>query len=237
MSRWRAPVGPSWSPGWTSESGAHCQSVDGSSDSICNGADDNASGVAVLLELAKALSSRALRPERSVAFAFFGGEELGLLGSREMLAGSSLASFTTVAMVNLDMVGRLEGGRLSVSGLGSSDDWLGVLRAVDAGSFPAEFDRIVTTRSDHAEFYRAGVPVLFFSTGLHADYHKPSDEFEQIDVSGMATVAALVLRVVLRLASGPPIHFTEQDPAKLPILSPNLPGSDPGTRVDIEEEK
>ena len=164
---------------------------------IHNGADDNASGVAALLILARDLS--AARPGRTVVFAAFAAEELGLLGSRHYVQHPSLPLERTVAMVNLDMIGRSDGDVL-IGGVGTAKEFRDLLHEVEADS-PLTFNYASTPRgsSDHLPFAAAGVPVLFFFTGLHPDYHKPSDDWEKIDLVRTWQVVEAVRQTVDRL--------------------------------------
>ena len=164
---------------------------------IHNGADDNASGVAGLLVLARDLS--AARPGRTVLFAAFAAEELGLLGSRHYVQHPPLPLERTVAMLNLDMIGRSDGDVL-IGGVGTAEEFRDLLHEVEVNS-PLTFKYASTPRgsSDHLSFAAAGVPVLFFFTGLHADYHKPSDDWEKIDLVRTWQVVEAVRQTVARL--------------------------------------
>lgn len=164
---------------------------------IHNGADDNASGVAALLVLARDLS--AVRPGRTVVFAAFAAEELGLLGSRHYVQHPPLPLERTVAMVNLDMIGRSDGDVL-IGGVGTAEEFRDLLHEVEANT-PLTFKYASTPRgsSDHLSFAALGVPVLFFFTGLHPDYHKPSDDWEKIDLIRTWQVVEAVRKTVERL--------------------------------------
>lgn len=208
---------------------------DGTRDTICNGADDNASGTAVVVEIARALADAGVKPRRTLVFALFSGEELGLLGSNAMAESlPEAAPFDKgkiVAMVNIDMVGRLrpEGG-LAIGGVGSSPGWMEILDSVGNHGMPILYDRAITTRSDHAAFYEQKIPVLFFFTHTHADYHGPGDEAALINKEGMADIAALVQDIALSLAGG---HAIAYAPPATPDegLSRGLPGDNPKTIV------
>jgi hypothetical protein len=164
-------------------------------DRIHNGADDNASGTAALLEVARAFAESGLRPRRSVIFVAFAGEELGLLGSQHYVAHPAIPMAKTVAMVNLDMVGRNAPGELFVGGKPDAalsaalDDANGVIGFKTA---PIT-DRATAGASDHASFEAAKVPTLFFFSGDHADYHRVTDEAARIDGAKIARVARLAL--------------------------------------------
>ncbi len=155
---------------------------------IHHGADDNASGSAGLMEIARILASRP--PRRTVLFASFAGEEEGLLGSAHLVQNLPVPKEAVVAMLNLDMVGRPKPGpALTLGGFGTAKEWPELIERVNAnhhlklatnmGGFGA---------SDHSSFYAADIPVLFFFTGAHEDYHKPTDTADKIDYAGMAKV-------------------------------------------------
>lgn len=208
---------------------------DGTRDVVCNGADDNASGTAVVMELARSLSEAGVKPRRTLVFALFSGEELGLLGSKAMAESlPQAAPFDTgkiVAMINIDMVGRLRPDRgLAIGGVGSSKGWMEILDAAGNHGMPIVYDRSITTRSDHAAFYEKNIPVLFFFTHTHPDYHGPGDEAAQINKQGLADIAALVQDIAMSLSEGHAIAFappTGEDDG----LSRTLPGDNPETVV------
>jgi len=168
---------------------------------IHHGADDNASGIAVLLDLARRLSRLQLKPARSIVFVAFSAEELGLHGSRHFVERwPALAS--TKAMVNLDMVGRLRDNRLTVFGARSGENLSAIVGAGarQLGLSVNESDGV--GRSDHMSFYNKKIPVLHFFTGNHADYHRPSDTWDKLSIEGMNKVSDLVLATVLPIANG-----------------------------------
>jgi aminopeptidase YwaD len=167
---------------------------------IHNGADDNASGTAGVLELARAFA-RAPRPRRSLVFAAFSGEEIGLFGSSAYVEAPALPLSDTAAMLNLDMVGRLRDGGLAVFGTGSSPDFPDLVeRALQGLSLDASFTEDGFAPSDQTSFYARGIPVLMFFTGAHPHYHTPEDEALHIDAAGEARVLAAVYRVARALA-------------------------------------
>jgi aminopeptidase YwaD len=182
--------------------GAHYDHLGVVGGALYPGADDNASGSAVVVGLARAFA--AAGPfERTLVFALFGAEEIGLVGSGHYVRRPTVPIDHTTAMLNFDMVGRLGSAKLTVggvdSGRGLRDVVADAARAVSVG---------VTLRdspfgpSDHSRFYDAGAPVLFFHTGSHADYHRPGDTADKLDAAGMARAAALGARVAERLAEG-----------------------------------
>jgi aminopeptidase YwaD len=164
---------------------------------IHNGADDNASGTAALLELAQAVVAHAMTIRRSYVFAFFSGEELGTLGSAAYVSMPFYPLTQTVAMLNLDMVGRLQNKALSVGGTGTSPVWPTLLTRHNADSaFVISMNPDGFGPSDHAQFYGKDIPVLFFFTGTHDDYHKPTDDVEKINFPGEEKVTKLVYAIV-----------------------------------------
>lgn len=164
---------------------------------IHNGADDNASGTAALLELAQAVVAHAKTIRRSYVFAFFSGEELGTLGSAAYVSMPFFPLTQTVAMLNMDMVGRLQSKALSVGGTGTSPVWPGLLNGHNADSaFVISMNPDGFGPSDHAQFYGKDIPVLFFFTGTHDDYHKPTDDVERINFPGEEKITKLVYAIV-----------------------------------------
>ena len=162
---------------------------------IHNGADDNASGTAGLVELAGALASRKDQPRRSVLFLAFSGEEQGLLGSRHYVNHPAIPLEKTVAMINMDMIGRMQGKRLIVGGTGSSPGWRDLLtRLNEDADFELKFREGGFGPSDHSSFYGRDIPVLFFFTGVHGDYHKPSDDYDKIEAVSTARVVEFIFR-------------------------------------------
>ena len=169
-----------------------------------NGADDNASGTAALLEAARLLAARRDELERDVVFVAFTGEERGLLGSsqlaREPLPGMAPAGL--VAMLNMDMVGRLRNNTVSVLGSDSAEEWDDIVQpSCDALEVNCKLGGDGYGPSDQTPFYAAGVPVLHFFTGAHEEYHKPSDDPELINAAGGALIANLVADVAFELTS------------------------------------
>jgi hypothetical protein len=166
---------------------------------IHNGADDNASGVAAMIAAAKRL--RARPPARSVLFIAFTGEELGLLGSAHYARQPTVPLERTVAMLNLDMVGRLENDPLIVYGVGTAAEWEGILERANTDGIPLALRPDGYGPSDHTSFYARDIPVLHFFTNTHEDYHRPSDEWHRVDIAGVERIAALVERVTRQVAA------------------------------------
>lgn len=163
---------------------------------IHNGADDNASGTAAILEVARAFKASGETPRRRIVFVWFDGEERGLLGSQHLLANPVFPAESTFLMINLDMVGRLKGGKLTVFGSNTGDRLPGWLELANARvGLTLDLRETMQGNSDHAGWYERKVPVLVPFTGLHTDYHRPSDDTERLDVDGIAQVARLSYRV------------------------------------------
>ena len=198
-------------------------------DAICNGADDNASGTAMLLELARVYKESGVTPERTIVFAHFSGEEIGLLGSRAVMVNSPFDQKRVVAMVNLDMVGRLGPRGLAIGGIGSSNDWMPLLDELGNYDMQILYEGSTTTRSDHAHWFRNQLPVLFFFTGTHGDYHRAGDEIEEINVEGLGSIGQMVSDLVWELASGRSIAWTP--PVHGDGIGAGLPGADPATVI------
>lgn len=175
------------------------------------GADDNASGIAGLLLLAEAIKQRVdadpLSPRRAALFMAFSGEERGLLGSAHFMQhvnDAGIEASQIVAMLNFDMIGRMRERRLFVLGVGSGDRWDDLLRAAnrDVG-LRLHFDSSATGTSDQVIFYTRRVPVLHFFTGVHSDYHRPSDTAEKINAAGGAEVVHLADALLWNLMCDP----------------------------------
>ncbi|MDW8050936.1 MAG: M20/M25/M40 family metallo-hydrolase [Armatimonadota bacterium] len=173
------------------------------------GADDNASGTAAIMELARLLAQNRARLKRSVLVIAFSAEEEGLLGAEHFLRNPTVPRENIVAMLNFDMVGRLRDGRLSISGVGTAAEWEAILRAANTDNLNLQLASSAGGGSDHMVFARREIPVLFFFTGMHPDYHRPSDTWDKINYEGIAQVVALAERVVYEVASRPErLRFT-----------------------------
>jgi len=169
---------------------------------IHNGADDNASGSAALLELAQAFYARAKTLKRSFVFIFFSGEELGTLGSGFYVGAPFFPLKQTVSMINLDMVGRLQKKTLNIGGSGTSPAWDSLLRKYNADTaFTLVLNPDGFGPSDHASFYGKDIPVLFFFTGVHDDYHKPTDDWDKLDYEGEQKITQYVYNIVSEIDS------------------------------------
>ena len=174
------------------------------SRAVHNGADDNASGTAAVIEIARALAAGP-HPDRSVLFMAFTGEERGLWGSQYWVMDPTLDIGGAVAMLNLDMVGRMTEDNVTIFGFGTAEEWDGIVDLASADlSRPLEISRAPDGygASDHQSFYLEGIPVLHFFTNTHADYHRPSDDWQRINADGLHRVAELTALVTSRLAAG-----------------------------------
>ncbi|MBU2445450.1 MAG: M28 family peptidase, partial [Bacteroidetes bacterium] len=161
---------------------------------IHNGADDNASGTSTVMELAQKFSANKKSLKRSIIFMTFSGEEMGLLGSAHFVKTPTISLENIVAMYNLDMVGRLnEESSLTVYGTGTSPIWKDLLNDKNSFySFKLNFIDDGFGPSDHSSFYAKDIPVLFYFTGTHSDYHKPSDDFDKINYTGLEKIGRFV---------------------------------------------
>jgi len=177
------------------------------STEIHHGADDNASGTAAIIEMAKNFA-HSKKNARTLLFISFSGEEEGLYGSNWYVNNPTVPIAQTVAMINLDMVGRLNEGKLTVGGMGTAAEWKGLVEKLsnDASGksiFHLQLSDDGFGPSDHSSFYGKKIPVLFFFTGTHADYHKPSDTAEKINYDGEYEIVQLVERIVNALDASP----------------------------------
>ena len=176
------------------------------SGEIHHGADDNASGTAGVLELARVLTAQRPRLKRTIVFIAFGGEEEGLLGSKYYVDHPVVPLANTVAMINMDMIGRMKDRKLVIGGVGTAKEWREIIAAGTADpvrSFDLTLNEDGFGPSDHSSFYGKQIPVLFFWTGTHADYHKPSDTFEKINYADQTRILNLVGYIVRNLDVAP----------------------------------
>jgi aminopeptidase YwaD len=170
---------------------------------VHNGADDNASGVAALIELAEYFSHKRKELDRSLLFIAFSGEEIGLLGSTYYIEHPAIPLDRTVAMINMDMIGRLRDNNLIVFGLGSSRGWKRLILAANEGpDLNLSFQDSAFGPSDQSVFYTYEIPAVQFFTGLHEDYHTPTDDWEMINSSGEKRLLRLVSGLIEELSSG-----------------------------------
>jgi len=203
-----------WLPGQTDDYviiGAHYDHLGrGNFDSLAPsqigqihpGADDNASGTAGVLELARLLAPQRGQLKRSILFMDFAGEELGLLGSAEWVKNPTRPLAKAVAMLNMDMIGRIKDDKVYIGGVGTGSTLKAIL---DQGQketpFKIEYSAGGYSASDHTSFVAKKIPVLFFFSGLHSDYHKPSDTWDKINAPSAARLLDLVENVAVQLAN------------------------------------
>lgn len=178
-------------------------------DKIHNGADDNASGVAGVLELARYYAGNKVPERNNFLFICFSGEELGLLGSKYFTEHPTIDPGTVNYMINMDMVGRLDRSTntLFVSGTGTSPVWQPLLERYSSPSLLIRTDSSGVGPSDHTSFYLKDIPVLHFFTGGHSDYHRPSDDWEKINASGEAKILDLIIAMNAALDGEPKLTF------------------------------
>ncbi|HJN66508.1 MAG TPA: M20/M25/M40 family metallo-hydrolase [Pirellulales bacterium] len=184
-------------------------SVERESHEVHNGADDNASGVAALLEVARRLKNLGKKLPRRIVFIAFTGEERGLLGSAHYIKHPLVPLKDTVAMLNMDMVGRLRDNKLIVHGTGTAAEFDLLVKRLNAGhNFKVVKKPSGFGPSDHASFYEKKIPVLHFFTGAHQDYHRPGDDFEKVNIKGIERVSLLVAEVAASIAEaeGRPVY-------------------------------
>ena len=205
-----------WLPGQTDEYviiGAHYDHLGrGNFDSLAPsqigqihpGADDNASGTAGVMELARLLVPQRGQLKRSILFMDFAGEELGLLGSAAWVKDPTRPLAKAVAMINMDMIGRIKDDKVYIGGVGTGSTFKSVLeQAQKETPFKIEYSAGGYASSDHTSFVSKKIPVLFFFSGLHSDYHKPSDTWEKINAPSAARLLDMVGNVAVQLANAP----------------------------------
>ncbi len=182
---------------------------------IHNGADDNASGTAALIELARMLKTSKAK-NNNYLFIAFSGEELGLFGSKYFTDNPTIDLTSATAMINMDMVGRLNDSSkvLTVGGYGTSPFWgqlygLYDMAHVKRTELNFKYDSSGTGPSDHTSFYRKDIPVLFYFTGLHTDYHKPTDDADKINYSGTVQIVRHIYTTVESLNNKGKLAFTK----------------------------
>ncbi len=187
---------------------------------IHNGADDNASGVAGVLELARYFSENDISEKHNFLFMTFSGEELGLLGSKKWCENPTLPLEKINYMINMDMIGRLNDStkKLLIFGIGTSSAWKDVIEKTNH-YFSVKEDSAGIGPSDQTSFYLKDIPVLHFFTGQHSDYHKPSDDIEKINIEGEVKVLELIIDIVEALDSQPKLAFFKTKNAETPRMA------------------
>lgn len=180
---------------------------------IHNGADDNASGIAVMLQLARDLAEMDQARANDYLFIAFSGEEKGLYGSNYWTKHPTLPISTLNYMINLDMVGRLDtSSTIGINGVGTSPTWEELNRVL-VGALKVKTTTSGVGPSDHTSFYLQGVPAIHFFTGSHADYHKPSDDEEKINYDGMLRITRYIESLITTLNDDPKLTFTQTEEA------------------------
>jgi hypothetical protein len=176
---------------------------------IHNGADDNASGTAGVIELARYFKTNQTKEKNNFLFICFSGEELGLLGSKFFTEHPTVDLAKVTYMINMDMIGRLDPASkgLSISGTGTSVELEPLLQKLSNDKLKIKTDSSGMGPSDHSSFYLKNIPALHFFTGSHSDYHKPSDDLDKINVAGEKEVLDLIIKVVTQLEGKPKLTF------------------------------
>src|SRR5579871_6839905 len=218
-----------WLPGQTDEYviiGAHYDHLGrGNFDSLAPsqigqihpGADDNASGTAGVLELARLLAPQRGQLKRSILFMNFAGEELGLLGSAAWVKEPTRPLAKAVAMINMDMIGRIKDDKVYIGGVGTGSTFKALLEQDQKDApFKIEYSAGGYSSSDHTSFVAKQIPVLFFFSGLHSDYHKPSDTWDKINAPSAARLLDMVEDVAVQLANA-------QDPPTFQVVAEDKP--------------
>lgn len=215
-------------------------------EAIHNGADDNASGVAMMLHLADSLQKKRSPKNNNYLFIAFSGEEEGLLGSNYFVKNPTINTKKVTYMLNMDMVGRLNSeNTLAVYGVGTSPILKQAVNA-NAGELKIAENESGVGPSDHTSFYLADIPVLHFFTGQHEDYHKPSDDTEKVNFEGMKIVSNYIFSIIKDLDNQPklPLRKTKNESEVVPEFKvtlgvvPDYLFSGKGMRIDgVSEDK
>jgi Peptidase family M28/PDZ domain len=211
-------------------------------DKIHNGADDNASGVAGLLELARYFQNNNIREKNNFLFLCFSGEELGLVGSKYFTEHPSIDLSSVNYMINLDMIGRLDPTQgIAISGTGTSSVWEDFLKRNSEADLKIRTDSSGMGPSDHSSFYLKNIPVLHFFTGPHGDYHKPSDDWDKINYKGEVEILNFIIALIESLDSQPKLTFLPTKNKSLGSardfkvtmgIMPSYTSSEEGLRID-----
>ena len=213
----------------------------GGTPEIHNGADDNASGTSAVIELGKMLKAANFKNNNYLLIAF-SGEELGLFGSKYFTEHPTIDLTSVNYMINMDMIGRLKDSTrgLSIGGFGTSPEWGNVLIKKDK-YFKLSFDSSGTGPSDHTSFYRKDIPVLFFFTGTHGDYHKPGDDANKINFMGELQVVKFIYALIEKTDKKTKLAFAKTRETRMNTatsfkvslgIMPDYTYSGPGVRAD-----
>lgn len=193
---------------------------------IHNGADDNASGTAAVVELARYFKNNGIKENNNYLFLNFSGEELGLIGSKYWLEHATIDTSKINFMVNMDMIGRYDPDKgMEISGLGTSPEAFNFIRAISYDGLKFKQGESGTGPTDHASFYYANIPVLNFFTGTHEDYHKPSDDADKINYTAEASIIQLIESIVIQLDDNGQLPFVrtkETDLSNVPRFKVRL---------------
>lgn len=176
---------------------------------VHNGADDNASGIAALIELSRLLK-KSKSKTNNYLFIAFSGEELGLFGSKYFVEHPTIDLSMANFMINMDMIGRLNENKiLTIGGYGTSTTWQRLFNSLDKNkNIIVKFDSSGTGPSDHTSFYRKNIPVLFFFTGIHSDYHKPTDDADKINYTGENYIVHYIYKIIEAVDKQSKLVFT-----------------------------
>jgi len=176
---------------------------------IHNGADDNASGTAGVIEIARYLAKNGVKEQHNFLFLCFSGEELGLYGSKKYTETPTIDLNKVSFMINMDMIGRLnEEKKVVVGGVGTAPDFVPTLKNLKS-DLGMKLDSAGVGPSDHTSFYLKNIPVLFFFTGQHSDYHKPTDDVEKVNFPGVVQIVSTIAEVIQVLDKQPKLKFQE----------------------------
>ena len=224
--------------------GGHYDTTENPPGKINNGADDNASGTSMVIELFEKFAATN-NHKRTLVFMAFGGEELGLLGSKHFVNNPTIDLDNVQLMVNLDMIGRMEDNNVQLGGSATAENFSSLLDPLlmEENVNVIELGEGIFSRSDHYNFYKKDIPVLFFFTGVHDDYHKPSDDAEKINYNGMKSISNMVEGIVEEFANTPDrltFKSVEQEqtmsqPAKMKVtlgIMPDYAFDKKGLRAD-----
>jgi aminopeptidase YwaD len=195
---------------------------------IHHGADDNASGTAGVLELAQYFSTHRNAFRRSIIFITFTGEELGVLGSDYYVKHPFVPLENTIAMINMDMIGRMKDSVLVIEGMGTSPEFTSLVKRLNSDSLKLSLKPDGFGPSDQASFYKKDLPVIFFFTNLHSDYHKPSDTWDKINYFGEQKVTQFAERIAEELSN------QEKKPSFTKVITTPMGGGDrQGAKVSL----
>ncbi|MFN0215320.1 MAG: M20/M25/M40 family metallo-hydrolase [Saprospiraceae bacterium] len=176
---------------------------------IHNGADDNASGTAGVIELARFLAKNDVKEQHNFLFLCFSGEELGLYGSKKYTETPTIDLGKVSFMINMDMIGRLnKEKKVVVGGVGTAPDFVPTLKSLKS-DLGMKLDSAGVGPSDHTSFYLKNIPVLFFFTGQHSDYHKPTDDIEKVNFPGAVQIISTIAEIIQTLDKQPKLKFQE----------------------------